>query len=74
VVVVASPYRTVTDDDGSFRIDGVAPGTYRVRTWHRRLKSHDKLVTVGAEGARLQLELTVGKPSEPGVAPRAGRR
>ena len=74
VVVVASPYRTVTDDDGGFQLDGVAPGLYSVRTWHRRLKSHEQVVTVGAEAsARVAITLTLGAPSEPRALPRTDR-
>jgi hypothetical protein len=30
-----SPYFAVTEDDGSFRIDGIPPGKYRVAMWHQ---------------------------------------
>jgi hypothetical protein len=44
LVVHDSPYITVTDDHGAFRIDDVPPGTYRVRMWHEgfRLQGLDK--------------------------------
>jgi plastocyanin len=66
VVVIASPYRAVTDDEGRFRITGVAPGTYSLRTWHRRLRTHDQLLSVPAKGAvRVDLQLVYGSPAEP---------
>jgi plastocyanin len=66
VVVVASPYRTVTDDQGRFRIDGVEPGTYHLRTWNRRLHTEDRIVTAPSNGAvRVDLALTYGFPVEP---------
>jgi plastocyanin len=66
VVVVASPYRAVTDDDGRFKLDGVAPGTYHLRTWHRRLRTQDHLISVAANGAvRVNLTLKYGFPVEP---------
>jgi hypothetical protein len=34
VFVHDSPYITVTDERGAFRIVGVPPGTYRVAMWH----------------------------------------
>ena len=69
VVVVASPYRAVTDDEGRFKLDGVAPGTYHLRTWHRRLRTQDHVVSVAANGTvRVNLTLKYGVPVEPRVA------
>jgi len=34
IVRAATPYCTVTDEEGKFRLDGVPPGTYTVRMWH----------------------------------------
>ena len=66
VVVVASPYRAVTDDKGRFKFDGVAPGIYHLRTWHRRLRTQDHVVSVAARGtARVKLTLEYGVPIEP---------
>jgi plastocyanin len=66
VVVVASPYRVVTDDAGRFKLDGVAPGTYHLRTWHQRLRTQDHVVVVAANGAvRVDLTLAFGLPVEP---------
>ena len=69
VVVVASPYRAVSDDEGRFRLAGVAPGIYHLRTWHRRLRTEDRVVSVAANGAvRVSLKLEYGLPVEPRVA------
>jgi plastocyanin len=70
VVVLASPYRAVTDEAGRFRIDGVVPGTYHLRTWHQRLRTQDRVVSVAANGTvRVNLTLGYGLPSEPLTEP-----
>lgn len=69
VVVVDSPYHTVSGEDGRFRIEGVAPGTYHLLTWHRRLRTRDQLVTVPANGSvDVTLSLQYGFPVEPRAA------
>ena len=66
VVVVASPHRAVTDDRGRFHLEGVAPGTYRLRTWHRRLQPREQRVTVTRSGsARIELSLRYGTAGVP---------
>lgn len=71
VVVLASPYRAVTDEGGRFRIAGLPPGTYHLRTWHRRLRTHDQVVTIPSNGAvRVDLSLPYGSPAEPRAADR----
>jgi Carboxypeptidase regulatory-like domain len=44
MIVHDSPYYAVTDERGSFRIDGVPPGSYKVTLWHEgfRPKGLDK--------------------------------
>jgi plastocyanin len=36
VLVSPSPYFAVTGTDGSFRIDGVPPGTWKIEAWHEK--------------------------------------
>jgi hypothetical protein len=60
VVVSRSAHAAVTQDDGLFRIDGLAPGRYTVRLWHERLGERRVPVEVGAEGGRLDLTLEDG--------------
>jgi plastocyanin len=70
VVVVASPYRAVTDGRGRFRLDGVAPGRYLLRTWHRLLRPHEEVVTVIAgRPVRVTLSLDLGAAREPTAKP-----
>jgi Carboxypeptidase regulatory-like domain len=44
MVVHDSPYVTVTDERGAFKLDGIPPGTYKVTMWHEgfRAKGVDK--------------------------------
>jgi hypothetical protein len=44
MIVHDSPYVAVTDDKGTFRIDSIPPGTYKVTMWHEgfRAKGVDK--------------------------------
>lgn len=46
VVVLDNPYFGVTGKDGSFTIDNVPPGTYKLKTWHESLKSVEQEVKV----------------------------
>ncbi len=46
VVVLDNPYFGVTAKDGSFTIKNVPPGTYKLKTWHEKLRSVEKEVTV----------------------------
>ena len=70
VVVVASPYRAVSDARGRFHLDGVAPGTYRIRTWHHRLETHEERVTVPNGGSvKVEMWLKYGKATGPSAKP-----
>jgi plastocyanin len=44
IFVANHPYVTLSGNDGDFVIDGVPPGTYRIKMWHEgvRLKRNDK--------------------------------
>ncbi len=46
VVVLDNPYFGVTEKDGSFRINNVPPGTYKLKSWHEKLRSVEQEVTV----------------------------
>lgn len=46
IVVLDTPYFTVTNKKGEFAIDNVPPGNYTIKTWHEKLKSVSMEVTV----------------------------
>jgi len=48
IVAFDHPYFTTTAGDGSFAIDSVPPGRYRLRLWHPRLEGAEETVTIEA--------------------------
>jgi len=60
VYVAKSPYVTVSAEDGSFTIDDVPPGNYKVTIWHEKLGTVSKDVTVAA-GSAAKLDHTFSK-------------
>lgn len=62
VYVCPTPYFAVAGADGKYRIGGVAPGEYHVRTWQRkqRFEEAEARVTVGdAPGAEQTIDLAL---------------
>ena len=57
LAVFDHPYFAVTAPNGTFRIDGVPPGKYRLKVWHERAKSAEQTVDVAAGGATVNVEL-----------------
>ena len=57
IAVFDHPYFAVTAPNGSFRIDGVPPGRYRLKVWHERTKLAEQPVDVGAGGATVNLNV-----------------
>jgi len=47
-VVAGRDRAVVTAADGTFRVEGVPPGTYEIRFWHERLGTSPQRVTVAA--------------------------
>lgn len=50
VGVVDHPYFATSGRDGTFRIQGLPPGTYQVEAWHERFGTKSGEVTIGPDG------------------------
>jgi hypothetical protein len=60
--VFEHPFFAVSAADGSFAIENVPPGTYKLTAWHERFGTQAKDVTVEA-GKPLTAEYTFGETS-----------
>lgn len=49
VMVVDTPYYTVSDSKGKFKITGVRPGAYMLRTWHETGQVAEQSVEVSGD-------------------------
>lgn len=68
ILVFDHPYFAMSEKSGAFSIDGVPPGTYRVRAWHPRLGVADGSVTITAnQPATISLKLSAELPLAPAV-------
>jgi plastocyanin len=52
VGVVAHPYFAITNDDGSFEIKNLPPGTYTLEAWHEKFGTQIAKVTIGDKQAQ----------------------
>ena len=62
IVVLNTPWFAVSNVQGSFRISGIAPGTYRVQVFHERarpdvLANLEREVTIGPDDLTVPLLL-----------------
>lgn len=60
IIVQEHPYVTVTAADGSFRLDQVPAGTYRLRLWHEKLGEQEKLVEI-VPGVAVRVVVSLGE-------------
>ena len=58
--VAEHPYYAVTGDDGTFKMEKVAPGKHTIEVWHETLGPQKKEVTVKA-GEKTQVEFVLEK-------------
>lgn len=57
VYVTDKPFHALTAADGSFSVEGVPPGAWKVKVWHETLGRGEGEVVVGADGKVAALEL-----------------
>jgi hypothetical protein len=57
VFVARNPYYVIVDDNGTFRIDDIPAGKYRLRVWHSRLGYRETEVVISA-GHESHVEFT----------------
>jgi len=57
LAVFDHPYFAITAPNGTFRIDGVPAGRYRLKVWHERATVAEQVVDVGAAGAAVSVAL-----------------
>lgn len=57
VVVLENPYFAITDEEGSYIITDIPPGTYQVTAWHAKLGIHQVRVEITSRGVA-ELDLT----------------
>ncbi len=65
VLVAATPYKAVTDREGTFYIESVPPGRYVLHAWHRRRRKEETIreITVPSTGVA-GLTVTLGTQRE----------
>ena len=56
--IVWNPYFSISGDDGSFKIDGIPAGTYKVTAWHPYVGEVTQEITVADGDAKANFELT----------------
>lgn len=61
IAVVAHPFFDVTEADGAFTIEGLAPGEYEIEAWHEVLGTRTATVKV-AEGEDAVVNFTFTRP------------
>lgn len=61
LMVVDTPYAALTKADGSFALEGLKPGTYKVKVWHEVLGRGDAEVVVKDDGTCAPVEIKLAE-------------
>ena len=59
VLVFGHRFFAITNEDGSYRIDGVPPGTYNVLVWHELFGSDSRSIRVNGSGEDVELNFSL---------------
>jgi plastocyanin len=59
VLVVSSPYFSVTDGRGNYALTNVPAGTYTLKAWHERLPAQSRQIVV-PENGEVKADFTLG--------------
>jgi len=57
ILVLPSPYYSLTDEKGGYRIQGLPPGDYVLRVWHIFGGSDQKPIRVGSQPLRVDFSI-----------------
>jgi plastocyanin len=60
ILVLETPYYAITDKDGTYRISGIPAGSYKIKTWHEKLKPAVEKVEIPETG-EVTLDLALRK-------------
>lgn len=60
IITLPNAIYTITDENGQFSLEGIAPGTQTIRIWHEGIGSTSRKVTVEA-GQVATLDFVIGK-------------
>lgn len=56
-IVTDNPYVVISNDNGSFKIPDVPPGTYKIKVWHEALGEQTKDITVKDGENKISFEM-----------------
>jgi plastocyanin len=60
IVVLENPFFAKTAPNGKYTIQNIPPGTYKLKTWHEKLKKYNQEVTI-SEGKITSLEISLSR-------------